>query len=99
MKGRTPGATTFKKYKWEITMFDVTKNQMITGRYITREHANRELGLNLSLQTFWRLRHYKPDETHRLKDNSFLKKFGHIKVREIDEPVENPRRVEYPQAK
>jgi len=99
MKGRTPGATTFRKYKWEITMFDTTKNQMITGRYTTREHANRELGLNLSLQTFWRLRHYKPDETHRLKDNSFLKKFGHIKVKEIDEPIENPRRDKNPEAK
>jgi hypothetical protein len=80
-------------------MFDTTKNQMITGRYTTREHANRELGLNLSLQTFWRLRHYKPDETHRLKDNSFLKKFGHIKVKEIDEPIENPRRDKNPEAK
>jgi hypothetical protein len=97
MKGRTQGATTFKKYKWEITMFDASKNQMITGRYITREHANRELGLSLSLQTFWRLRNYNPDQTLRLKDHSFLKKYGHIKVKEINEPVENPRRVEYPE--
>lgn len=96
MKGRTQGATTYKKYKWEITMFDTTKNQMITGKYSTREQANKALGLNLSLQTFWRLRNYMPDETHRLKDRSFLRKFGHIKVKAIDEPIENPSR-EYPQ--
>ena len=99
MKGRPTGATTFRKYKWEITMFDASKNQMITGRYTTREHANHELGLSLSLQTFWRLRHYNPDETRRLKDNSFLMKFGHIKVKQIDEPVENPSRDEYPEAR
>ena len=73
-------------------MFDVTKNQIVTGRYTTREQLNRDLGLSLSLQTFWRLRHYVPDQTNRLKDNSFIKKYGHIKVREINEPVENPKR-------
>ena len=92
MKGRTQGATTFKKLKWEITMFDTVKNQMISGRYTTREQANHDLGLSLSLQTFWRIRHYVPDQKCRFKENSFIKKYGHIKIKEIDEPIKNPRR-------
>jgi hypothetical protein len=82
--GRPVGAKTTGKYKWQITMFDGTK--MIDKKYSTREELNKDLGLNLNLQVFWRIRKYNPDEKQKLKEHSFLKKYGHIKIREIDEP-------------
>jgi hypothetical protein len=84
-KGRTAGATTFKKYKWEVTMYDPVKKCMIQGKYSTRDELNQDLGLNLNLQTFWRIRKYTPDPDQVLKERSFLQKYGHIKIKEINE--------------
>jgi len=80
---RTSGATAFKKLKWEITMYDGCK--IIQEKFTTRDELNKALGLNLNLQVFWRIRNYKPDLTQSFKDRSFLAKYGHIKIKEIDE--------------
>jgi hypothetical protein len=82
--GRPVGSKTLRKYKWNIIMFDGTK--IIDKKYSTREELNKDLGLNLSLQVFWRIRYYKPDEEQKHKKRSFLKNYGHIKIHEIDEP-------------
>jgi hypothetical protein len=84
MAGRPLGSKTVGKYKWLICMFDGTK--MIEKKYSTREELNKDLGLNLNLQVFWRIRKYTPDNGQKHKEKSFLKKYGHIKITEIDEP-------------
>jgi hypothetical protein len=81
--GRPVGSKTLGKYKWNIIMFDGTK--IIDKKYSTREELNKDLGLNLSLQVFWRIRYYKPDEEQKHKKRSFIKNYGHIRINEIDE--------------
>ena len=64
-------------------MFDGTK--MVEKKYSTREELNKDLNLNLNLQVFWRIRKYIPDADQKHKENSFLKKYGHIKITQINE--------------
>jgi hypothetical protein len=85
-RGRGEGNTNWKKYKWSVIVFDKETNQFKTGKYTTLDEINRELGLNLTIDISWRLRTLKKvDTTQRNKENSFLAKYGHIKLEKIDE--------------
>ena len=85
-KGRGEGATNWKKYKWSIIYFDKEKNEIKSGKFVSLNELNEKMGLNLSVDTCWRLRtHNKVDESKRNGPNSFLAKYGHIKIEKIDE--------------
>jgi hypothetical protein len=85
-QGRGKGSTNWKKLKWEVIMFDKETNTFKGGKYSSVKQLNEELGLNLSGDTVWRLiTHSRVDESKRNKENSFLGRYGHIKINKIDE--------------
>ena len=84
--GRGKGSENWKKFKWNIIMFDKENNEMKSGKFCTIKELNEKMGLTLSIDTAWRLRMLKRvDTTKRNGDNSFLSKYGHIKLEKIDE--------------
>ena len=84
--GKKAGDTTWRKLKWEITMFDKDSGQFKNGKFSTIPQLNQEMGLNLTNDIVYRLRtHKRVDESKRNKENSFLSKYGHIKIDKIDE--------------
>jgi len=102
-KGRGVGSVNWKKYKWNIILFDKETNEFKSGKFVSLNELNSEMGLNLTLDTSWRLRnHNRVDQTKRNKENSFLARYGHIKLEKINEYKEglhhNTRATEKPQA-
>jgi hypothetical protein len=86
-KGRGKGTTNYKKNKWEIVFFDKDINEMKQGKFSTIKQLNEEMGLALTNDLVWRLVTLRRVDTNkRNKDNSFLSRYGHIKLTKIDEP-------------
>lgn len=87
--GKKKGDTTWRKYKWAITMYDKDTGVMKSGKFCTIPQANEQLGLNLTNDIVYRIRTLKRVDTNkRQKENSFLSRYGHIKIDKIDEWVE-----------
>jgi len=85
-KGRGEGNGNWKKYKWSIIMFDKETNEIKTGKYVSLNELNKAMNLSLTEDTSWRLRTLKRVDTlKRNKENSFLARYGHIKLEKIDE--------------
>ena len=102
-KGRGEGNSNWKKYKWSVIMFDKETNEFKTGKFVSLNELNKEMGLTLTVDTSWRLRTLKRVDTDkRNKENSFLGRYGHIKLEKIDEWKEgihhNTRASQKPQA-
>jgi hypothetical protein len=88
--GRRTGKTNYKNYKWEVLMFDKDTNTFKQGKYLSIKDLNASLGLTLTTDHIWRMTTGKRvDTSKKLKDNSFLVKYGHIKITKIKEAV-NP---------
>ncbi len=84
--GRGKGSANWKKLKWSVVMFDKDSNTMKSGKFSTLKELNEKMGLTLSVDTCWRLRNLKRvDTAKRNGDNSFLARYGHIKIEKIDE--------------
>ena len=84
--GRGAGSTNWKKYKWSVIMFDKETNEIRTGKFVSLTELNEKMKLDLSVDTAWRLRTLKRVDTQkRNKENSFLGRYGHIKLEKIDE--------------
>ena len=89
-KGKIKGCENNKMYHWHIVMFDKNINQMREGKYTTIKKLNEDLGLNLNGDYVKRIMtHYRADESMRNKENSFLARWGHIKINRINEPILN----------
>ncbi len=89
-KGKIAGCENNKMYHWHIVMFDKNINQMREGKYTTIKKLNEDLGLKLNGDYVKRIMtHYRADETMRNKENSFLARWGHIKINRINEPILN----------
>jgi len=87
-KGKIAGCENNKKYHWHIVMFDKNINQMREGKYTTIKKLNEDLGLKLNGDYVKRIMtHYRADESMRNKENSFLARWGHIKINRINEPI------------
>ena len=102
-KGRGEGNGNWKKYKWSVIVFDKETNAFKTGKFVSLTELNKEMGLSLTVDTSWRLRTLKRVDTEkRNKDNSFLARYGHIKLEKINEWKEgihhNTRASQKPQA-
>ena len=85
-KGRGEGNGNWKKYKWSVIVFDKETNGFKTGKFSSLNEINEKMGLNLTLDISWRLRTLRRVDTEkRNKENSFLARYGHIKLEKIDE--------------
>jgi hypothetical protein len=86
--GRAVGRGTYKVYKWEVTMFDKETSQLKQGKFCSLAHINREWDLKLTCDLAHRIQtNYRADMTAKRGKNSFLQKYGHIKLHKISEPV------------
>ena len=87
-KGRSKGSGTYKVYKWKVVMYDKDTHMLKEGKFCSIAHMNKELGLKLNGDLTHRIQtKYRADLTMRNKENSFLKRWGHIHLTKIDEPV------------
>jgi len=85
-KGRGKGNTNYKKNKWSVIIFDKDTNSFREGKYSTIKDINEGLGLKLTGDIVWRLlTGNKVDTSQRNKSNSFLSRYGHIKIQKINE--------------
>ena len=88
-KGKPKGARDYKVYKWKVTLFDRETNQLKEGKFCSIPHLNEEWGLKLTSDIVHRIQtNYRADMTMRNGKNSFLYRWGHIKLEKIREPVE-----------
>ena len=84
--GRGKGKRSFKTNKWEIAFYDGEKIK--TGKYPTIDQMNEGCGLNLTNDIVWRLTTGKRVDTKKRNGaNSFLTRWGHIKITKIVEPI------------
>jgi hypothetical protein len=86
--GRGFGNKTTKIYKWDITLFDKENNEFKSGKFCTIRDINEKMNLKLTTDIIWRLTTLsRVDTNKRNKENSFLARFGHIKITKIREPI------------
>lgn len=86
--GRQKGSRNYNTYRYNITIYDKETNQIKSGKFFCLNHINEELNLSLSGEMLHRLHtHYRIDPTMKRGKNSFLAKYGHIKVERINEKV------------
>jgi hypothetical protein len=82
-RGESPN---YKKYKWEIILFDKNTNTFKNGKFESLKELNEGMNLNITLDISWRLRNMKRvDMNQRNGDNSFLSRWGHIQIKKINE--------------
>ena len=87
-RGRPKGVGNQSYLKWEVCIFDKDTNTFKEGKYISVKDINEDLGLKINSDYVKRIMtHYRADTTMRNKDNSFLARYGHIKIKKIYEPV------------
>lgn len=87
-KGKIPGSINCKNLKWKITIFDKEKNEFKEGKFTTISKLNEEMGLSLNGDFVKRIMYkYRTDTTMRNGENSFLAKYGHIKLEKIREKI------------
>lgn len=89
-KGRGQGTKSYKKYKWEITLFDKDTNSFKTGKYCNKKDMIDGMELDISEDHIYRIYSGNRVDTNKTKkDNSFINKYGHIQIKKIDEKIEN----------
>jgi len=89
-KGRTPGATQWKKYRWDVTIYDINTKQFLQGKFCSVRHMNEVLKMDLSSELVNRISAKKYDQDRKMKTNSHVDKYGHIQIKKIDEQIVSP---------
>ena len=86
-KGKQFGAVNCKHLKWKISILDKeTGMEMKSGKFTTIAKLNEAMDLNLNGDFVKRsMYNYRTDLTMRNKQNSFLSRYGHIKIEKIFE--------------
>jgi len=88
-RGRKKGTFTCSHNRWKITMFDKSTNKMITGKFTSINAINEAYNMKLNSDYVMRIMtHYRVSENSRLKEKSFMSKWGHIQIEKIKEPIE-----------
>ena len=88
-KGKQFGAVNCKHLKWKITILDTSTGQTKSGKFTTIAKLNEAMDLNLNGDFVKRsMYNYRTDLTMRNKQNSFLSRYGHIKIEKIFEKNE-----------
>lgn len=86
-KGKAKGVINIKNLKWKITIFDKETSTFKEGKFTTISALNKGMNLNLNGDYVKRIMtKYRADVTMRNGDNSFLSRYGHIKIEKIFEP-------------
>ena len=89
-KGKPKGSTNNKNLKWKITIFDKDTNTYREGKFTTISALNESMNLKLNADYVKRIMtHYRADEKMRNGENSFLARWGHIKIEKIFEKISN----------
>ena len=84
--GKKSGDTSWKKLKWSVIMYDKSSGEMKSGKFSSIKELNEAFKLELNNDIVYRLRTLKRvDTSKKHKDNSFLGRYGHIKIDKIDE--------------
>jgi len=87
-KGKPKGSINNKTLKWKITIFYKDTNTYREGKFTTISSLNEGMNLNLNGDYVKRIMtHYRTDKNMRNKENSFLARWGHIKIEKICEKV------------
>lgn len=90
-KGRGMGNKSYKRNKWEVTMYDKEKECILTGKFPTKEKLIEDFKLDITPDQIYRLvSGARVDTLKTKKKSSFLTKFGHISIKKIDEKPETP---------
>ena len=85
-KTRPFGSENRKYYVWSVIVFDKETNELKEGKFSTIKEMNEALNLNINHELAYRLHtKYRADESAKRQDNSFMKKYGHIKLQKIKE--------------
>ena len=86
--GRKKGSGNRSFYKWDVTLFDKETNTFKEGKFCSITDLNKEWGLKLNSDYVKRIMtKYRADMTQRNKENSFMARYGHIKINKIYEKV------------
>ena len=84
--GRPKNGTNFKTLKWNVCMYDKETQQLKQAKFSSITELNNVWGLKLNSDYVKRIMtHYRADENMRNKENSFLARWGHIKIEKINE--------------
>ena len=84
--GRQKGSRNYSTYKYFVTIYNKDINQIQSGKYFSLRHINEELNLSLTGEMLHRMHtNYRIDPLMKKGKNSFLAKYGHIKVERINE--------------
>ena len=73
-----------KKPKWRVYCYDQEQKKIKTGDFASIRQINCEWDLNLTYDIMRRIRTgFRVDDKMRNKDNSFLARWGHLKIEKI----------------
>lgn len=85
-KTKPKGVENRKYYMWDLILFDKESGMLSQHKFSTIKELNETTGLNLTNDLAYRLHSkYRTDLNARNGENSFLKKYGHIKLQKIKE--------------
>ena len=88
-KGKQFGAVNCKHLKWKISILDKETGQTKSGKFTTIAKLNEAMDLKLNGDFVKRsMYNYRTDMSMRNKQNSFLSRYGHIKIEKIFEKNE-----------
>lgn len=88
-KGKQFGAVNCKFLKWKISILDTSTGQTKSGKFTTIAKLNEAMDLKLNGDFVKRsMYNYRTDMSMRNKQNSFLSRYGHIKIEKIFEKNE-----------
>ena len=87
-KGRKKGSRNCSYYKWEVIIFDKETHTFKEGKFISINALNTEWNLELNADYVRRIMtKYRADMSGRNKENSFIARYGHIKINKIHEKI------------
>jgi len=74
----------YKKNKWNCVLYDKESGTIKEGSFPTKEQLIEGMKLNITPDTIYRLyTGQRVDETKKKKDNSFVSRYGHIKITKL----------------
>ena len=87
-KGRKKGSGNCSYLKWEVIIFDKETSTFKEGKFISINALNAEWNLELNADYVRRIMtKYRADMSGRNKENSFIARYGHIKIKKIHEKI------------
>lgn len=86
---RQQGTPNYKNYRWRL--IHLVDGKIQEGKYSSIREMNEDTGYKWNTDFVNRLWTQSYDSTAKLGENSFLKRWGHIKLEKIQEKRSNPQ--------